>query len=60
MTAFWDIAPRNLLEVDRRFRSAYCLSGDEHTLLPPVEVVLYRASYIAHKLSRLHKPDRAG
>jgi hypothetical protein len=25
MTAFWDMAPRNLMEVDRRFRGAYCL-----------------------------------
>jgi hypothetical protein len=25
MTAFWDIAPCSLVEVDRRFRSAYCL-----------------------------------
>jgi hypothetical protein len=25
MTAFWDIAPYTLVEVDRRFRSAYCI-----------------------------------
>jgi hypothetical protein len=25
MTAFWDIAPCSLAEVDRRFRGAYCL-----------------------------------
>jgi hypothetical protein len=25
MTAFWDIAPCSLVEVDRRFRCAYCL-----------------------------------
>jgi hypothetical protein len=25
MTAFWDIAPSNLVGVDRRFRGAYCL-----------------------------------
>jgi hypothetical protein len=24
MTAFWDIAPCNLTEVDRRFRDVYC------------------------------------
>jgi hypothetical protein len=24
MTAFWDIAPRSLVKVDRFFRSAYC------------------------------------
>jgi hypothetical protein len=31
MTAFWDIAPCSLVEVDRRFRGAYCLhyQGDE-------------------------------
>jgi hypothetical protein len=31
MTAFWDIAPRSLVEVNRRFRGAYCLhhQGDE-------------------------------
>jgi hypothetical protein len=30
-TAFWDIAPCSLVEVDRRFRGAYCLlhHGDE-------------------------------
>jgi hypothetical protein len=29
---FWDIAPRSLLEVYRRFRYAYCLNlqGDGH------------------------------
>jgi hypothetical protein len=25
MTAFWDVVPWSLVEVDRRFRSAYCL-----------------------------------
>jgi hypothetical protein len=25
MTAFWDIVPCSLVEVDRRFRGAYCL-----------------------------------
>jgi hypothetical protein len=25
MTAFWDIEPCSLVEVDRRFRGAYCL-----------------------------------
>jgi hypothetical protein len=25
MTALWDIASFNLVEVDRRFRGAYCL-----------------------------------
>jgi hypothetical protein len=25
MTAFWEKAPRSLVEVDRRFRRAYCL-----------------------------------
>jgi hypothetical protein len=31
MTAFWDIVPCSLVEVDRRFRGAYCLhhQGDE-------------------------------
>jgi hypothetical protein len=31
MTVFWDFAPRSLVEVDRRFRGAYCLhhQGDE-------------------------------
>jgi hypothetical protein len=30
-TAFWDTAPCSLVEVDRRFRDAYCLhhNGDE-------------------------------
>jgi hypothetical protein len=25
MKIFWDVAPCNLVEIDRRFRSAYCL-----------------------------------
>jgi hypothetical protein len=25
MTAFWDVAPCSLVEVDRRFRGVYCL-----------------------------------
>jgi hypothetical protein len=31
MTVFWDIPPCSLIEVDRRFRSAYCLhhQGDD-------------------------------
>jgi hypothetical protein len=31
MTAFWDIAPCSLIEVDRRFRGAYCVhhQGDD-------------------------------
>jgi hypothetical protein len=31
MIAFWDIAPRSLIVVDRHFRGAYCLhhQGDE-------------------------------
>jgi hypothetical protein len=34
MTAFWDIEPRSLVEVDRRFRGAYCLhhQGDETSI----------------------------
>jgi hypothetical protein len=27
MTAFWDIAPCSLIEVDRRFRGTYCLNN---------------------------------
>jgi hypothetical protein len=32
MTVFWDVEPCSLLEIDRRFRGAYCLhhqSDDE-------------------------------
>jgi len=29
MTAFWDISPRNLTEVDWRFRGAYCFHGSD-------------------------------
>jgi hypothetical protein len=38
MKAFWDIAPRSLAEVDRRFRGVYCLryQGDDI----PAEFVL--------------------
>jgi hypothetical protein len=25
MTVFWDVAPCSLVEIDRRFRGAYCL-----------------------------------
>jgi hypothetical protein len=25
MTAFWDVAPCDLVEIDQRFRGAYCL-----------------------------------
>jgi hypothetical protein len=25
MTVFWDVASRNLVEIDQRFRGAYCL-----------------------------------
>jgi hypothetical protein len=28
MTALWDIAPYSLVEVDRRFRGAYCLHNE--------------------------------
>jgi hypothetical protein len=28
MTAFWDILPCSLVEVDLRFRGAYCLPDD--------------------------------
>jgi hypothetical protein len=34
MTAFWNIVPCSLVEVDRRFRGAYCFhhqENDEHT-----------------------------
>jgi len=40
MTAFWDIAPRSLVEVDRRFRDAQCLhhqgDGGRFSVLFPV------------------------
>jgi hypothetical protein len=34
MTEFWDTAPRILVEVDRRFRGAYCFyyQGDEGSM----------------------------
>jgi hypothetical protein len=33
MTAYWVIAPCSLVEVDRRFRSVYCLShGDDRSV----------------------------
>jgi hypothetical protein len=34
MTAFWDIEPRSLVEVTRRFRGAYCVhhQGDETSM----------------------------
>jgi hypothetical protein len=36
MTAFWDIVQRSLVEVDRRFRSVYCLhhQGDDIPEMP--------------------------
>jgi hypothetical protein len=33
MTAFWDIAPCSLVEVDRRFRGAYCLHHQDDELI---------------------------
>jgi hypothetical protein len=34
MTVFWDAAPCGLVEIDRRFRSAYCLhhQGEEYLI----------------------------
>jgi hypothetical protein len=34
MTALWDTAPSSFIEVNRRFRGAYCLHnrGDDHLL----------------------------
>jgi hypothetical protein len=35
MTVFWDVAPYSLVEINRRFRGAYCLyhQGDADSLL---------------------------
>jgi hypothetical protein len=36
----WDVAPCSLVEIDRRFRGAYCLhhQGDSHNSNDPSEV----------------------
>jgi hypothetical protein len=40
MTAFWDIAPCSLVEVDRRFTGTYCLH--HHALMMIIEDVRER------------------
>jgi hypothetical protein len=43
---FWEVAPRSLLEVDRRFRGAYCLhhQGRESSLFITLMVEALRNS----------------
>jgi hypothetical protein len=31
MVAFWDVAPCSLVDIDERFRGAYCLHHQDHT-----------------------------
>jgi hypothetical protein len=43
MTAFWDIVPCSLIEVDRRFRGSYCLhhQGDHASIIALIMDALY-------------------
>jgi hypothetical protein len=40
MTAFWDVAPLSLVEVDQCFRDAYCLhhQGDDALMMEAVRI----------------------
>jgi hypothetical protein len=44
MTAFWDITPGRLVEVDRRFRGTFCLHyhGDEAVRTSEMSVNFYQ------------------
>jgi hypothetical protein len=35
MAVFWDVAPCSLLDIDRRFRGAYCLHHQGDALISP-------------------------
>jgi hypothetical protein len=66
MTAFWDIAPCSLIEVDRHFRGAYCLhhQGDDirdYTTQYPrrLFIVLMMEAVRTYEASvNLHEPTR--
>jgi hypothetical protein len=40
MTVFWDVVPCSLLEIDRRFRGAYCLHHQDDSHLHKLQAVI--------------------
>jgi hypothetical protein len=50
MAVLWDVAPRSLVEIDRRFRGAYCLhhQGDSY----PAYEMLHRSLDLAGSCER--------
>jgi hypothetical protein len=42
MTAFWDIAPCSLVEVDRHFRGAYCLHHQGDLMIEAVSSFYFK------------------
>jgi hypothetical protein len=63
VTAFWDIAPYSLVEVNRRFRRTYCLhhQDDEfkkmksklNYVISPEGTVIFKQDSVVHFLIRL-------
>jgi hypothetical protein len=45
-TAFWDVAPWNLVEVDRRFRGVYCLHHQGDGLIQRLHGPAYQKAAI--------------
>jgi hypothetical protein len=52
MTAVWDMAPRSLLEVDRRFRGVYCQVAPIVEALSASETSVY-----FYETTRRHIPE---
>jgi hypothetical protein len=57
MTVFWDVAQCSLIDIDRRFRGAYCLThGALNTLL--MEAVSFSETSVSiHQTIRCNIPD---
>jgi hypothetical protein len=55
MKVFWDIAPRSLVEVDRRFRGAYCLYPILMAMMEVVSTSETSASF--YETTRRHIPE---
>jgi hypothetical protein len=54
MTAFWDIAPCSMVEVDRRFRGSYCL---HHQGALAMEAVRTSETSVNYYTSRRNIPE---
>jgi hypothetical protein len=59
-TVLWDMAPCSPIEVDRRFRGAYCLhnQGDELIALIIKAVLISETSIYFYETARHHIPER--